>query len=154
MGIVHAALAPVVVIGGVKPNLVLIAVVLVTAYGGFLPGMVTAFVAGLTANLLVSEPLGSIPLAMLLVAALVAGGARVLGRVSLLYPILAAFLGSIVADLVSLTLGQVVTDAPIGALPTDLIMAAAVLNAAICGLLVVPARATASRYVIDEAAAW
>ena len=48
-----------------------------------------AFTAGLTANLLVGDPLGSIPLAMLLVAILVAGGARLLGRVGWIYPIVA-----------------------------------------------------------------
>ena len=62
VGIVHAALAPVIVIGGVKPNSCSSAVVLVTCFAGFLPGITWAFVAGLTANLLVGDPLGSIPL--------------------------------------------------------------------------------------------
>ncbi len=99
VGIVHAALAPVIVVGGVKPNLVLVAVVLVTLMFGLLPGITWAFTAGLTANLLVGDPLGSIPLAMLLVAVMVAAGARVLGRVGWVYPIVATFVGSIVADL-------------------------------------------------------
>ncbi|HEX7173457.1 MAG TPA: hypothetical protein VF365_12725, partial [Candidatus Limnocylindria bacterium] len=80
VGIVHAAIAPVIVIGDVKPNLVLVAVVIVTCLGGFGAGIITAFVAGLTANLLVSDALGSIPLALLIVAALTAGGARILGQ--------------------------------------------------------------------------
>lgn len=154
MGIVHASIAPVIVVGGVKPNLVLVAVVLVTALGGFLPGITWAFVAGLTANLLVGEPLGSIPLAMLLVAAMTAGGARIIGRVPLIYPVLAAFAGSIVADLLLIGLGQLVGDAVITQLPSDIILAAAVLNAAICAIAVVPARAIAARYVVDEAGAW
>jgi rod shape-determining protein MreD len=154
MGIVHAAIAPVIVVGGVKPNLVLIAVVLVTAFGGFLPGITWAFVAGLTANLLVGEPLGSIPLAMLVVAALTAGGARVIGRVPLVYPVLAAFAGSVVADLLLIGLGQLVGDAVVAELPGDIILSAAVLNAVICAVIVVPARAIATRFVADEAGTW
>ena len=154
VGIVHAALAPVIVVGGVKPNLVLVAVVLVTLLFGLLPGITWAFTAGLTANLLVGDPLGSIPLAMLLVAVLVAGGARVLGRVGWVYPIAATFAGSIVADLVALGISQLVTDAAATAIPVDLILAAATLNAAIAGLLLYPARLVAARYVADEAPAW
>jgi rod shape-determining protein MreD len=154
VGILHAALAPVIVIGGVKPNLVLVAVVLVTALGGFLPGITWAFVAGLTANLLVGDALGSVPLAMLIVAALTAGGARLLGRMVWIYPILAVFAGSIVADVASLAIGQLVADAVVTALPFDLILAAAVLNAAVCGLLLYPARLASARWATDEAGAW
>ncbi len=154
VGIVHAALAPVIVVGGVKPNLVLVAVVLVTLLFGLMPGITWAFTAGLTANLLVGDPLGSIPLAMLLVAVMVAGGARVLGRVGWIYPIAATFVGSIVADLISLGISQLVTDAAATAIPVDLILAAATLNAVICGLLLYPVRLIAGRYVADEAPAW
>ena len=154
MGIVHAAIAPVIVVGGVKPNLILVAVVLVTAFGGFLPGITWAFVAGLTANLLVGEPLGAIPLTLLIVAALTAGGARVIGRVPLIYPVLAVFTGSFVADLLLIGLGGLVGDAVVTGLPTDIVLAAAALNAVICAIAVVPARAIAARYVPDEAGAW
>lgn len=154
VGIVHAALAPVIVVGGVKPNLVLVAVVLVTLLLGLLPGITWAFTAGLTANLLVGDPLGSIPLAMLLVAVLVAGGARMLGRVGWIYPIAATFAGSIVADLIALGVSQLVTDASTTTIPVGLILAAATLNAAIAGLLLYPARLVAARYVADEAPAW
>lgn len=154
MGIVHASIAPVIVIGDVKPNLVLVAVVLVTAYGGLLPGATWAFAAGLTANLLVGEPLGSVPLAMLVVAALVAGGQRVVGRRVWIYPVAAAFAGSFVADLVSLGLGQLVADATPSGIPTETIVAAAILNAGIALVLVLPARALAARYVPEEATAW
>ena len=154
MGIVHAAIAPVIVVGGVKPNLVLVAVVLVTAFGGFLPGITWAFVAGLTANLLVGEPLGAIPLAMLIVAAMTSGGARVIGRVPLAYPVLAAFAGSVVADLILIGLGQLVGDAVVSSVPVDIVLAAAVLNAVTCAIAVVPARAIATRYVAEEAGAW
>ena len=154
VGIVHAALAPVIIVGGVKPNLVLVAVVLVTLLVGVLPGITWAFTAGLTANLLVGDPLGSIPLAMLIVAVIVAAGARVLGRVGWVYPVVATFVGSIVADLVMLGISQLVTDAGATAIPVDLILAAATLNAAIAALLLYPARLIAARYVAEEAPAW
>ena len=154
VGIVHAALAPVIVVGGVKPNLVLVAVVLVTLLVGLLPGIVWAFTAGLTANLLVGAPLGSIPLEMLLVAVLVAGVARLLGRVGWVYPVVATFACSILVDLLSLGIAQLVTDAAATAIPFDLILAAAILNAAIAALLLYPARLVARRYVAEEAPAW
>lgn len=154
VGILHASLAPVIVIGGAKPNIALVAVVLVTCLGGFMPGITWAFVTGLTVNLLVGAPLGSIPLALLVVVAMTAGGQRLVGRTLWVYPIVATFLGSIVADLLGLLLAQLVSDAPIGSIPTDIVLAAAVLNTVIAALLLVPARAIAARTVPDEAAAW
>ncbi len=141
-------------VGGVHPNLVLVAVVLVTCIAGFMQGITWAFVAGLTANLLVGEPLGAIPLAMLIVAALVAGGARAFGRLVWIYPIAAAFVGSIVADLVTLGVAALVGEASLGEIPVDLILAAAVLNAALTALLLVPARLMARRWSPEEAPAW
>ena len=154
VGIVHAGLAPIIVIGGVKPNLVLVGVVLVTCLFGFLPGITWAFAAGLTANLLVGEPLGSVPLMLLLVAALVAGGRRVLGGLIWIYPIAAAFVGSLVADIGSLLVSQLVADTVPAWPPFDIILAAAFLNAAIVGLLLFPARMLALRLVPDDAPAW
>ncbi len=154
VGIVHAALAPIIVVGGVKPNIVLVAVVLVTALAGFMPGITWAFVAGLCANLLVGEPLGSVPLTMLLVATLVAGGGRVLGRMVWTYPVVAVFAGSIVADVASLLIRQLVGPAGPIELPVPIILAAAVLNSVIAAIVLYPARVLAGRYVSDEAAAW
>ena len=155
VGIVHAAIAPVIVLGGVKPDLILVAVVLVTVLIGFLPGITWAFVGGLAANLLVGAPLGSIPLTMLIVAALVAGGARALGRLTWIYPIAAVFVGSILADALTLVVGQLVADAPLPeGVPADIVTAAAVLNAAIAALLLAPARLLVARYAADEAPAW
>lgn len=154
VGIVHAALAPIVVVGGVKPNLVLVAVVLVTALAGFMPGITWAFVAGLTANLLVGDPLGSVPLTMLLVATLVAGGARVLGRMVWIYPVAAVFTGSLIADVVSLLIGQLVGQAGPIEIPVSMILAAALLNSVIAALVLYPARVLAGRYGTDEAGAW
>jgi len=134
------------------PNLVLVAVVLVTTSFGFSVGITWAFLSGLVANLLIPEPLGSIPLALLLVAALVSGGDRVLGRLVWAYPILAAFAGSIAADLAALSL---VGNGSLGTtVPLQLILSAAVLNAAITGLLLVPMRLVILRYRPEEKPAW
>ena len=154
VGIVHAGLAPVIEVAGVHPNLVLVAVVLVTATQGFGPGVVWAFVAGLTANLLVQDPLGSLPLAMLLVSALVAGGDRLLGRLVWLYPLLAALAGSVLADIVTLGVFRLVGDPFNVGLPTQLILPAAFLNAAIVGLLLYPVRTLALRLMPEEKPAW
>jgi rod shape-determining protein MreD len=154
LGILHAALAPVIVIGGVKPNLVLVAVVLVTYLAGFLPGITWAFVAGLTANLLVGDSLGSIPLAMLVVAVVVAGGSRVMGHLVWIYPVVATFVGSLVADVVVIGVSQLVGGVVVTGLPADLMLGAATLNAAVAALVMLPARALVGRYAPDEAGAW
>ena len=125
-----------------------------TCLAGFLPGITWAFVAGVTANLLVGEPLGSLPLVLLLVSAMIAGGGRALGGLVWIYPIMAAFVGSIVADLGSLLVSQLVTDAASAPPPFDILVAAAALNAAIVAILLYPARAVAKRYAPEEAPAW
>lgn len=154
MGIVHAGLAPVIEVAGVRPNLALVAVVLVTTQLGFSSGVMWAFVAGLTANLLVFDPLGSVPLSLLLVAAVVAGGESLLGRLTWVYPVLATLLGSVVADLVMLGVFRLV-DAPLQlGIPFDLILPAAILNAAIAGVLLFPARLAALRLNPEERPAW
>ena len=154
VGILHASLSPVIMVGGVKPNLVLVSVVLVTAVIGFLPGITWAFVAGLTANLLVGEPLGSVPLTMLLVAVMTAAGGRLVGRMVWIYPVVAAFVGSIVADLATLGISQLVSDASIAGIPVGVMLAAALLNAALAALLVYPMRAAIGRWAADELPAW
>ncbi|MGH2416972.1 MAG: hypothetical protein ACRDFY_01430, partial [Candidatus Limnocylindria bacterium] len=154
VGIVHAGLAPVIVVAGVKPNLVLVAVVLVTCLAGLLPGITWAFVAGLVANLLVGAPLGSVPLILLVVAAVVAAGGRVLGGLVWIYPVAAAFIGSILTDIGSLLISQLVTDAAAAAPPFDVLLRAAILNAAIVAVLLYPARVLAQRYAPEEVPAW
>ncbi|MDP9269483.1 MAG: rod shape-determining protein MreD [Chloroflexota bacterium] len=153
-GIVHAGLAPALIIGGVKPNLVLVAVVLMTTTFGFEAGIAWAFVAGVVANLLIPEPLGSIPLGLLAVAVIVAAGARVLGRAVWVYPIAAAFVGSIVADLVSIAALSLVDKSFNTTVPLELLFPAAVLNAAITGVLLIPARMLLQRYGPEEKPAW
>ena len=154
VGVVHAGLAPVLIIAGVKPNLVLVAVVLVTTNFGFEAGIAWAFVAGLVANLLIPEPLGSVPLALLAVAVVVAAGARLLGRLTWVYPVGAAFVGSIFADLVSLAALSLVGGSLGTTIPVDLLVPAAVLNAAITGVLLVPTRLLIHRFGPEERPAW
>jgi rod shape-determining protein MreD len=144
----------VVEIGGVRPNIVLVVVVLVTVLKGFEAGIGWAFVAGLTANLMVREPLGAIPLELLLAAVVVAGGERLFGRLVWVYPVAAVFVASILADGVSLTVLHLVDAAPDVGIPLQLIVPAAVLNAALAGLLLYPARRIAARFGVDEKASW
>ena len=106
------------------------------------------------ANLLIPEPLGSIPLALLAVAVVVSAGARVFGRVVWVYPIGAAFVGSIVADLVSLGTLSLVGGSLGTGIPMGLVLPAAVLNAAIAGVLLVPMRILQQRIAPEEKAAW
>jgi rod shape-determining protein MreD len=153
-GIVHAGLAPAVEIAGVHPNLALVAVVLVTSIFGFGPGVTWAFVAGVTANVLVGDPLGSLPLTYLVVAAAVAAGARAFGAAAWPYPMLAAFGGSLLADVVMLGVFALVGERLAGAIPMELLLPAAVLNAAIAGLFLLPVRFVARRWVLDEHPAW
>lgn len=142
------------VIGGVRPNLVLVVVVLVTVMRGFGPGAAWAFVAGLSANLLVREPLGGIPLALLLVVALVTAGQRLFGRMSWAFPIAAVFAGSLIADLIALGVLGLVDLQPQGGVPFDLLLPAALLNAALAAAAIYPARLLASRFDTPDQAAW
>jgi len=143
-----------VVIGGVRPNLVLIVVVLVAVMRGFGPGVAWAFVAGLSANLLGREPLGSIPLALLLLVVIVAAGERVFGRMPWVYPVAAVFIGSLLADVVALGVLSLV-DLPLqGGIPFDLLLPAALLNAGLAGLALYPARLLLLRLDVPDQPSW
>jgi cell shape-determining protein MreD len=153
-GVLHAALAPVLVIAGVKPNLVLVGVVLVAATSDLLPATLWAFVAGLTANLIVPEPLGSIPLIMLLVAAPIALLRRATDSWRWLYPIAAALAGSIVADLFALLIFSLVAGPAQTAIPIHVVGVAAVVNAIITAVLLVPLRLWILRREAETGTAW
>ena len=58
------------------------------------------------------------------------------------------------ADIGSLLISQLVTDAVPAAPPFDILLGAAFLNAGIVALLLFPARALAQRYAPEEAPAW
>ena len=132
----------------------LVAVVLVTFLVGFGPGVAWAFVGGLTANLLTRDPLGSLPLTLLVVAAAVAGGERLFGRLSWGYPLASVAIGSVVADVLSLAILQMV-DLPLaGGLPLGRIAAAALLNTAIAAIAILPTRLLMTRAGAAERAVW
>jgi rod shape-determining protein MreD len=154
VGIIHAGLSPVMVVAGVRPSLALVAVVLMTCVVGFEAGILWAFVAGVVANLMIPEPLGSIPLALLVVAAVAGATQRVIGRLVWVAPVVAAFAASIAADLVTLTVSRLVGEPLAAGAPFELVLPAAVLNAAIAGLLIVPARLIATRTGLIEPVTW
>lgn len=153
-GVLHAAAAPVIAIGDVHPNFVLVTVVLVTVVRGFGPGVAWASIAGLTANLLTRAPLGSIPLGLLLVVASVAAGSRLFSRLSWAYPVAAIAVGSIVVDAIGLGIMQMVDPPIAGGLPLQRILAAALLNAVLGAVAVVPLRMLALRSGANETPAW
>jgi rod shape-determining protein MreD len=154
IGILHAAVAPVLVIGDVHPNLVLVAVVLVTVMSGFGPGVAWAFVGGLTANLLIREPLGSLPLALLVVAAGVAGGQRLFGRLTWGYPLASVAIGSVLVDAITLGILQMV-DLPLaGGFPIQRVIAAALLNTAVAAIVLLPTRVMLTRAGGARTGAW
>jgi cell shape-determining protein MreD len=154
IGILHAAVAPILVVGDVHPNLMIVAVVLVTAVSGFSPGVTVAFVGGLTANLLVRDPLGSLPLELLLLTALVAGGERLFGRLSWAYPLASVALGSILVEIMSLAILQLVDEPLGGGFPGGRIAAAALLNTGIAAIVILPTRLLLARAAGGEKAAW
>ncbi|MFN2484521.1 MAG: rod shape-determining protein MreD [Candidatus Limnocylindria bacterium] len=136
-GILHVGIAPMLVIGGVRPNVVLVFVVVITAVFGFGHGIVWAFVAGTTANVLGFEPLGLVPFGLLVAAALVGGAERAVGRLTWLVP-LAAAAASVAYDAVALgvlgLLGLGVRDPD----PLGVMLPAAMLNAAAAAVVFVP----------------
>jgi rod shape-determining protein MreD len=153
-GIVHAGLSPVMVVAGVRPNLALVAVVLVTCVVSFEAGVLWAFIAGVVANLMIPEPLGSIPLALLAVAAVAGGTQRTIGRLVWVAPVVAAFLASVAADVVALTVARLVGEPLTSGVPFELILPAAALNAALAGVLIYPVRLIATRIGLLEPAPW
>jgi cell shape-determining protein MreD len=140
VGVLHAGLAPVLLVAGVKPNIALVASVLVAASLGFAPGVTWAFLAGLTANLLSGEPLGSIPLSLLAASALASSAAPLLGRLPLAYPVVAVFFGSIVADGITILVSQLLAGGDWPGLPLQIVVAAAAVNAALAALVIIPIR--------------
>jgi cell shape-determining protein MreD len=146
---VQASLAPLLATGDLRPNLILAAVVAVTLAFGLGPGATWAFVGGLTANLLTTDPLGTIPLGLLAVAGLTTLAARGLGRANLPLALVAGALGSLVLDVASFA--GVLLQGGAG-VPPDLrgivlaVLPTAILNGALAGGLFILARAVSSRF--------
>ncbi len=107
--------------GDLRPNLILAFVVAVTALLGLGSGAMWAFLGGLTANLLTSDPLGSLPLGLLLAAAAVAGLVRLLERPPVAAVLLGGFSGSLVVDVTGLVVLAFAGSASMALSPTSLL---------------------------------
>jgi len=131
----------------VRPNIILAAVVTVTILFGLGPGTLWAFVGGITANLLTTDPLGTLPLGLLLVAALTAGAASVFGRSGLVVAFLGGALGSVILDTTALLVVMLLGGAP----PVDasaligLMAPTAILNGLLTTIVWIVARAVVAR---------
>jgi cell shape-determining protein MreD len=151
-GVIHASLAPLLAMGDVRPNLILAAVVAVTALLGLGAGAVWAFLGGLTANLLSTDPLGTIPLGLLLVAGLVALLSRPLVRRGLLVALLGGFLGSALLDAlaaVSLVLGGTTPlGGGVGTL-VAVVVPTALVNGVLAAAFFVAGRSLVGRFAAD-----
>jgi len=150
-GVIHASLASVLAVGDLRPNLMLAAVVTVTALLGLGTGAVWAFVGGLTVNLLTTDPLGSVPLGFLLVAGLLTGASRLVGRSGAPLALLGGVLGSLLVDLVGLIVLVLVGGAPLPqpASLAGLLLPTAAVNGLLAALVFVAARAALSRFGLE-----
>jgi rod shape-determining protein MreD len=91
-------------LAGVKPDLVLLVVIIGALVYGARPGVLWAFIAGIGLDIFSSGPLGASSLA-LMASAFVAGlGHRPLSRFNILVPLTAAALGTLVYAAVYLTI--------------------------------------------------
>ena len=83
-------------LGGVKPDLVLLTVIVGTLLYGGRSGILWAFVGGVAVDLFSSGPLGTSSLAMMAAVLVVSIGHRPLSRYNPLVPLAAAVLGTLV----------------------------------------------------------
>lgn len=136
-----------------RPSIILGAVVTVTVLSGFQAGITWAFVGGLTVNLLTTDPLGSVPLGLLLVVGLAAAIGGLLGRHGAVLALLAGALGSLVVDLVGMVVLVLVGGSPASqpASLLGLLLPTAAINAVLAAVLFVVARAALSRFGFEPA---
>ena len=154
VGLLHAVVSPSVTVAGVHPNLVLVGAVLVTAFAGTEASLAWAFASGLTANLLVREPAGAIPLGLLLVVGTASLLARLVPRPRWARVAAVALIGSFVADgAILLTRGIVGDPTPSGDLG-GVLLAAALLNGTLSLLALAPISAMVRRFGPDRRRAW
>jgi len=89
-------------IRGVKPDLVLLLVIIGTLIYGSRAGVLWAFIGGVTVDLFSGGPLGSSSLAMIVATAIVGIGSRSLSRYNLLVPLTAIMVGTLIYSAVYL----------------------------------------------------
>lgn len=95
-GLLQSTAATRIKIFGVKPDLVLILVVIGTLVYGSRPGLLWAFIGGLVLDVFSGGPMGASSLALMAAALMVGMGHRTLSRYNLLVPIGAMALGTVV----------------------------------------------------------
>lgn len=135
VGVLHAGLSPVLVVSGVAPNLVLGASVILAAMSGPIPALIVAFGGGLAANLYAPEPIGTLPLVLVAVTALVALGARLLGGPRAVYAVAAVFPASILTELATAVVAALAAGSwPIP--PMDVTLRGAALTSAMAAMVV------------------
>lgn len=89
---------------GVKPDLVLLLVMIGTLIYGGRSGMLWAFIGGIGLDLFSGGPLGSSSLALMATAVVVGVGHRTLSRYNVLVPLSSAMLGTLVYGVVYLAI--------------------------------------------------
>ncbi len=141
VAILQTSLVPHLALWGVFPDLPLLVVVAWSLLRGPREGIIWGFIAGLAVDMLSGAPLGAATLALMLTGILAGLGATTTVRALLALPLLAAFAGTIVYDLVFLLMirisGQTV--AWLGTL-VRIILPSAVLNTALMLLVFWPMR--------------
>lgn len=157
LALLEASVAPHLTVAGVKPDLVLIVVVVIAAVFGLSGAVGWAFVGGLMIDLLSPldlRPLGASAFALLVVAALAAGGGRLLQGARAEVAIVLAFLLTFVYEGLVLALFGVAGAAVPVADPLRSIFPIAVLDAVLAAPLGFVLRTLARRYGPQERLRW
>jgi rod shape-determining protein MreD len=100
MALLQATIATQLMVRGVKPDLVLLVVLLATLVYGGQGGLVWAFIGGIGLDLFSGGPFGASSLALMMATLVAALGYRVLSRYHVLVPLGAAGLGTLIYGLV------------------------------------------------------
>jgi rod shape-determining protein MreD len=130
-------------VGGIKPDLVLILVLVGTLLYGGRAGVVWAFIGGLGLDVFSGGPLGGSSLALMAAALVASVGHRPLSRFNLIVPVGAAALGTLAYSLVYLGLLAVLNAAgwfprevPLLEMMRDIVLPASLYNTSIMLVLV------------------
>ena len=102
LALLQSTVATQLVIRGVKPDLVLIVVIIATLVYGGQGGLLWAFIGGIGLDLFSGGPFGASSLALMMATLVAALGYRILSRYHLLVPLSAAALGTLIYGLVYL----------------------------------------------------
>lgn len=141
VSLLQATLAPHLAIGRIKPDLMLVVVILWSVLRGAGEGLLWAFVGGMLLDLLSGVPFGISIVSMMLASYLTGVGEINLFRTNALLPVVAVMVATAVYYLVSLlflqTLGRPVT---LDASALQITAVAVVLNVALTAVVYLPLR--------------